>query len=136
MPKPPEPAPPAADGDKPKVDWAAMKKPERKKYMKTVVLPAAQKMFAAYDAKKYKRVTCQLCHGDGAAKGTFTMPNPELPKLPTTMEGFKELSAKKPEMVKFMGEQVKPQMAALLGMAEFTPKNPTGFGCYACHGKM
>ncbi|HEY4395775.1 MAG TPA: hypothetical protein VGP64_17015 [Polyangia bacterium] len=129
---------PAAAPEKAKIDWASMKEPERKKYMKEVVLPAAKKMFGAFDAKKYPRakVTCHLCHGDGATTGKFTMPNPELPKLPTTGAGFKELGEKKPDMMKFMGTVVKPQIAALLGMAEFTPQNPTGFGCYGCHTKL
>ena len=41
----------------------------------------------------------------------------------------------KPKMVKFMGEIVKPQMAALLGVPEFDPKKPEagGFGCMSCH---
>jgi hypothetical protein len=127
--KPPAPAIP----EKAKIDWEAMKKEDRKMYMKTVVLPAAQKLFAAYDAKKYKRVTCVLCHGGGGADGTFKMPNPDLPKLPATREGFMELGAKKPEAMKFMGTQVKPTLAALLGKTEFTPQNKTGFGCGGCH---
>jgi hypothetical protein len=43
---------------------------------------------------------------------------------------------KKPEAVKFMGTVVKPKMAELLGMAEWSPTNPTGFGCYQCHTKQ
>lgn len=132
------PEAPAAAPEKAKIDWASMKEPERKKYMHDVVLPAAKKMFGAFDAKKYPKakVTCHLCHGEGATTGKFTMPNPELPKLPTTGEGFKELGEKKPDAMKFMATVVKPQIAALLGMTEFTPKNPLGFGCYGCHSKL
>jgi mono/diheme cytochrome c family protein len=131
-------APPAAVAipEKAKIDWDKMSKNERKKYMKTAVLPAAKKMFAAYDAKKYSKVTCATCHGPGATDGTFKMPNPELPKLPKSPAGFKELADKKPEMMKFMGQTVKPTVAALLGEEQWSPENPKGFGCIACHENM
>ena len=66
------------------------------------------------------------------------MPSAELPKLPqpTDQAGFMALQQKKPEVVKFMGTQVKPTMAKLLGKPEWEPNNPTGFGCYGCHTKM
>jgi len=34
-----------------------------------------------------------------------------------------------------MGTVVKPKMAGLLGLPEWTPQNMTGFGCYQCHTK-
>ena len=64
------------------------------------------------------------------------MPNPELPKLPKSPEGFKELAEKKPEMMKFMGQTVKPTVAALLGQEPWEPQNPKGFGCIGCHESM
>jgi len=125
---------PAAAPEKAKIDWDKMTKVQRKQYMKEVVLPAAKKMFAGFDPKKYSKVTCATCHGaDGTGNGKFTMPNPELPKLPKSPEGFKELAEKKPAMMKFMGETVKPQVAALLGLEQWTPQNPKGFGCIGCH---
>ena len=128
---------PAAAPEKAKIDWDKMSKAERKKYMKATVLPAAKKMFAAYDAKKYSKVTCATCHGaDGTGNGKFTMPNPELPKLPKSPEGFKELAEKKPEMMKFMGQTVKPTVDALLGQEPWEPQNPKGFGCIGCHESM
>ena len=57
---------------------------------------------------------CETCHGEKAMDRKFKMPNPDLPKLPTTPEGFKALSEKKPEATKFMGTQVKPKMAEML----------------------
>lgn len=139
--KPPAPAAKAPDSPaKPamaKIDWASMKKPDRKKYMKAVVLPGAKELFAAYDAKKYKKVTCQTCHGEKRVDdSTYKMPNPEIAKLPTTPDAFKALKAKKPEMVKFMAEEVKPHMAAWLGKPEWTPQNPNGYACFGCHEKM
>jgi hypothetical protein len=128
-------SPGAAEAAAPaKIDWNAMDKKQRKAYMKKTVLPAAQKMFAEFDAKKYKRVTCVTCHGEGAG-GDFKMPNPELPKVPITPEGFKALQEKKPDILKFMGTKVRPTVAALLGLPAATPAAPQGFGCYNCHEK-
>jgi hypothetical protein len=118
-----------------KIDWEHMKFEERKKYMKSTVFPEMKKRFQEFDAKTFKKVTCETCHGDGATNGKFTMPNPKLPKLPTSREGFMALQQKKPEMVKFMGTVVKPTMAGLLGLPEWSPQNPKGFGCYQCHAK-
>jgi hypothetical protein len=117
------------------IDWEHMTVPQKKKYMKTAVLPEAKKMFAAFDPKAYKKFTCGSCHGDGADEGTFKMPNPKLPKLPkpTSRADFVELQKKKPEAVKFMGTVVKPTMAKLLNLPEWSPDHANGFGCYHCH---
>ena len=129
------PAAPAAPAAAAKIDWENMKFAERKKYMKSTVLPEMKKVFAAYDPKTYSKVTCETCHGKGATEKKFKMPNADLPKLPgpTNRAGFMALAQKKPEAVKFMGTQVKPKMAALLGLPEWTPATPTGFACYECH---
>ncbi|HVU50001.1 MAG TPA: hypothetical protein VHL80_04910 [Polyangia bacterium] len=127
------PAAPATGAKK--IDWENMKFDERKKYMKSTVLPEMKKRFQEFDAKAYKKFTCATCHGDGATDGKFKMPNPKLPKLPTDREGFMALQQKKPEVVKFMGTVVKPTMAGLLGESEWSPQNPKGFGCYQCHTK-
>jgi hypothetical protein len=117
-----------------KIDWEKMNADQRKKYMKTAVLPAMKKLFVGVD-KKYKSMTCLTCHGEKAADNKFKMPNPELPKLPapTDRARFMALQQKKPDVVKFMGTQVKPAMANLLNIDEWTPTNPKGFGCYGCH---
>lgn len=117
----------------PAINWASMDKKARRAYMKTKVMPEMKKAFQAYDAKHYKNFSCATCHGEGASKGDFKMPNAKLPKLPKDMAGFKALAEKKPEVMKFMGGEVKPKMAALLGMPEFTPERGSGFGCNACH---
>jgi hypothetical protein len=137
VPAPAAPAAPAAGAPAKKIDWEHMKTAEKKKYMKTTVLPEMKKAFVAFDAKAFKKMSCGTCHGDGATDGKFKMPNPKLPKLPqpTDRAGFMALQQKKPELVKFMGTVVKPKMAELLGLTEWTPQTPTGFGCYQCHTK-
>ena len=131
-------APASATGaEKPvaKIDWEKMNLAARKKYMKATVLPEMKKVFAAFDPKTFSNVTCATCHGKDAATKKFKMPNAELPQLsgPTDRAAFMALAEKKPEVVKFMGTQVKPKMAALLGLPEWTPASPTGFACYNCH---
>ena len=125
----------SAPADAKKPGWDKMTFAQKRKYMKSTVLPEMKKLFVAYDAKTYQSMTCQTCHGDKAVEGKFKMPNAQLPKLPqpTNQPGFMALGQKKPDAMKFMGTQVKPKMAALLGIAEWTPTNPTGYGCYGCH---
>jgi hypothetical protein len=121
----------------PQIAWAAMTFEQRKAYMKTAVFPKMKERFTAFDAAHYgNKFNCATCHGDGAADGTFKMPNPKLPKLPATPEGFKQLMTDKPQMFEFMAKQVKPTMASLLGLPEFTPENHSGFGCMECHTKQ
>ena len=132
-----EAAKPAAAADAKKIDWDKMDVNAKKKYMKSTVLPQMKKLFVAVDKKHYAKMNCQTCHGEKAADNKFKMPSAELPKLPqpTDQAGFMALQQKKPEVVKFMGTQVKPTMAKLLGKPEWEPNNPTGFGCYGCHTK-
>lgn len=117
------------------VAWKDMDKKARAKFMRDNVMPKMKELFSAHDAKKFDKLNCGTCHGSGAADGSFKMPNPQLPVLPSTPEGFEALGKKKPEMMKFMAMQVKPEMAKLLGMPEMDPKNPAGggFGCMNCH---
>jgi hypothetical protein len=120
-----------------KIDWSKMDENAKKKYMKSTVLPEMKKLFVAVDKKHYSNMSCQTCHGEKAVENKFKMPNPTLPKLPqpTDRAGFMALQQKKPDIVKFMGTQVKPTMAALLGKTEWSPTAPEGFGCYNCHTK-
>lgn len=117
------------------VNWDKMTVPERKKYMKMKVVPQMKKLFQAFDGKRYESFGCQTCHGENPSDKKFKMPNDELPKLPrpTDRAGFMALQEKKPEVAKFMGTQVKPTMAKLLGLAEWSPTAVKGFGCYGCH---
>jgi hypothetical protein len=116
------------------IDWDKADAKAKKAHMKKYVLPQMKKLFAAVD-KKYAKMNCDTCHGKKAAENKFKMPSAELPVLPapTDRAGFMAVAQKKPEVVKFMGTQVKPTMAALIGKAEWTESNPKGFGCYGCH---
>jgi hypothetical protein len=130
-------APPPATAPTPtaskEVAWADMVKEQRIDYMKSVVLPRMKQSFTHFSPDRYSKMNCVTCHGDGAADGSFKMPNPRLPVLPNSSEGFKELAAEKPAVMDFMKSEVKPRMATMLGMPEWTPETKTGFGCGACH---
>ena len=119
----------------PQVAWKAMKKNQKAKYMEKVVVPHMEPLFQAFDGKKFATFNCETCHGGGAEDGTYELPNPDIFALPTTPEGFGKLMADKGEWMKFMGGQVKPEMAKLLGLEEFEPKapKPDTFSCGACH---
>jgi hypothetical protein len=125
----------SAPGGGPPMPWASMTKDQRKDYMKTTVMPQMKQTFIAFNADRYKAMNCVTCHGDGVADGKFTMPNPKLPKLPASPAGFQKLMSDKPAVMQFMATKVKPQMAHLLGMPEFTPESKSGFGCFQCHTK-
>jgi len=113
--------------------WAEMGKQDRIDYMKAVVLPRMKQSFVNFSPDRYSRMNCMTCHGDSAADGSFKMPNPRLPKLPSTPDGFKKLAAEKPAVMDFMKNEVKPRMAALLGKQEYNPETNSGFGCMECH---
>jgi hypothetical protein len=104
--------------------------------MKSAVLPKFRTLFHDFDPAKYAEVKCVLCHGSGVKNGTFKMPNPDLPKLPTKPAEMQKLHEKNAKVMDFMIKEVKPTMADLLGEPGYDPKtNPNGFGCFGCHTK-
>lgn len=102
-------------------------------FMKKTVFPKMKDEFTGWDAKRFADMNCKTCHGDGASDGSFTMPNPKLPVLPSKPEDFKKLAAKKPAAAKFMMEHVVPDMASMLGQQPYDMKTQQGFGCHNCH---
>lgn len=119
----------------PQVAWESLTKQQKGRYMKEVVMPEIAPLFTAFDPHEFEKVTCGTCHGPNAKENGYEMPSPALTELPSTQEGWDALSAEKPEAMKFMSEQVRPTMAALLGMHDFDPAKPEagGFGCTGCH---
>ena len=117
--------------------WEAMSGKERAAFMKSAVMPAMAARFKEFDAaqkaagaeEEFGEVNCKTCHGPGAEEGKFDMPSGALPELDFNAPHEPEDEA----MWKFMGEVVKPEMATLLGLPEYSPENPTGFGCLQCH---
>ncbi len=110
--------------------WDKLPHQEQMDYMKNHVVPTMKPLFQKFDAKHYANFGCKTCHGKDPKKSKYKMPNPGLPKL-----DFAALKAgkQKPKIAKWMGEVVKPEMAKLLKMPEYTESNPKGFGCLECH---
>lgn len=98
-------------------------------FMKANVLPVMSKSFQDHDGKKYANFSCGTCHGPNKEN-----PHKFLPKLKLSGPGdFEALSKKQPDVVKFMHEQVEPQMAKAMGQQPYDMKTNTGFGCKGCH---
>lgn len=114
--------------------WEDMSHKQRKEYMHEVVMPQMRRLFTEFDSTEFGTdMKCRVCHGDGVQDDSFKMPNPKLPKLPNSPEGWGKLKEKKARWMKFMGTVVKPEMAKLLGMPEYDMKTGKGFGCMNCH---
>jgi hypothetical protein len=124
------PPPPPGPGE-----WDKWSKDQKLEYMKAAVMPKMGALFHDFDSTKYAQTKCVLCHGSGVKNGTFTMPNAELPKLPTGPGEFMKVREKAPKMFDFMVHEVEPTMAALVGEKPFDPKTKTGFSCFECHTK-
>jgi hypothetical protein len=135
---PAAPAGELAGPSKATIAWKAMSKDERAQYMKDVVVPRMGGLFRAFDAKTFANFDCATCHGASAADRSYVMPNPALLTLPGNSAGFQSLMRDKPEWMRFMGRQVRPQMAALLGLDEVDMRNPKPdqFGCRNCHAML
>jgi len=111
-------------------DFEKLTHEQKMDFMKKQVVPTMKPLFQDFDKKKYANFGCKTCHGKNPQKAKYKMPNSSLPKL-----DFAALKAGKqePEIAKWMGEVVKPQMAKLLQQPEMTEANPKGFGCLECH---
>src|SRR5436309_10892457 len=81
-------AKPAANAPDSTINWDKMDHSERMAYMKKVVLPTMRKEFADFDSKHFAKINCKTCHGAGAEDDSYKMPNPDLPKLPNSKEGW------------------------------------------------
>ncbi len=130
---PPPAAPPAPPAQKalPDVPFDKLADDQQVEFMKQKVVPQMKPIFQQHDGKKFAEFGCTTCHGPGAKQGHFDMPNPELPKL--SMKELMGGTKYKKDDVEWMSKQVKPTVAKLLGQTEWSPDNPKGFSCGACH---
>jgi hypothetical protein len=126
---------PAAPTDKPAaaalpdLPFEKLTQEQRGQFMKEKVMPAMEPIFASH-LKAGEKFTCKTCHGTSVDKEVFDMPNADIVAL-----NFADMSKYKKEDLEWMGKQVKPAMAKLLGMPEFEPEHPDpkAFGCLQCH---
>jgi hypothetical protein len=96
--------------------------------MKAVVTPTMAKLFQAADGKRYADFGCKTCHGNKKQD-----PHVVIAPLTLSGDGFKKLATAKPEVVKFMAEQVTPAMVKAMGAQAYDPVTHKGFGCGGCH---
>jgi hypothetical protein len=108
--------------------WETMDHEAQEAFMEHAVLPAMAAEFKAFDPVRFAEFNCKTCHGAGIDNHTYEMPNPDLPKL-----DFANPDPAHAKISEFMANKVKPGMATLLGLPEYSPENPSGFGCLACH---
>ena len=113
----------------PDVPFDQLDQDQRTEFMKQKVVPAMKPVFQNHDAKGYADFGCETCHGKEGAKGHFDMPNADLPKIGKTTDWSKFTK----DDLDWMKNEVKPAMAKVLQMPEWTPEAPTGFGCNGCH---
>jgi len=114
-------------------EWATWSHDQKRAYMKSTVLAAEREVFARFEPVRFRKLDCRTCHGRGALDGNFKMPNPDLAKLVGGPDGFGELAAKEPALLKFMQSVVVPETAKLLGVNAFDFASHTGFSCFHCH---
>lgn len=122
----------------PEVAWKDMTFAQKKAYMKAAVTPTMKPIFQAFDAKKFKTVNCETCHGKDGAARKFKMPSNDIHPLPNTKEAFEaKLQAEPswPRWTAFMSQKVEPAMGKLLDIPVFNPQRPVegAFGCNRCH---
>jgi len=122
----------------PEVAWKDMKYGQKKAYMKDAVEPTMKPIFQAFDGKKFKRFTCETCHGKDGTERKFKMPSNDIHPLPNTKEAFEaklKVEPTWPKWTEFMAKQVEPAMGKLLDVPVFNPAKPVegAFSCAKCH---
>ncbi|HEU4406684.1 MAG TPA: hypothetical protein VFS43_15565 [Polyangiaceae bacterium] len=105
-----------------------MSKDQKVAFMKKHVVPRMSKVFEGQNGQRSGEFGCKTCHG-AAFKNH---PQDVLPKL-TLRNGKITAFDEKPQVAKFMAEQVVPNMAAAMGMKPYDPATHQGFGCGGCH---
>lgn len=117
-----------------RVAWSEMTHEQKAEYMATVVVPRLRPVFQAFDAEEFAEFGCPTCHGENAREVGFRMPNGLHPLDPAQLEAM--FASDDPEVqrvAQFMGGQVVPAMAELLGQPPYDPQTHQGFGCFGCH---
>jgi len=115
----------------PDLPFAELDHGQKVAFMKQKVMPAMKPLFQAHDPKDFAEFKCTTCHGEGAKEGKFEMPNAKLPKL-----NFADHNSKfKKEDLEWMAKDIMPTMGKILNLPLYSPDNPKGFGCLACHTK-
>ncbi len=107
--------------------WDDLEGADRMTFMNDCVVPVMRPIFQTLDSERFADFNCTSCHGADLGGGTYAMPGAimlDYPNSDSWPEGYAE----------YMGMQVMPAMAELLGTTIFNPEtNPDGFQCNSCH---
>ncbi len=116
------------------LSFEEMSHEQRGEYMASVVVPRMRAMFQEYDAEEFASFGCRTCHGENAREVGFHMPNTLHPLDPAQLPAlFESQDPEAQRLAQFMGGQVMPTMAELLGRQPYDPETQEGFGCFGCH---
>jgi hypothetical protein len=130
----PPPSHSGATLPKPPKPWGELNLLERKQHMNAHVLPAMEARFKRFDGVRYANFSCATCHGSDMVARNFAMPNPSLLALHATGSPEQQrMVRERPEMTRFMFNQVLPGVQAMLDAPDYDPATRSGFSCYACH---
>lgn len=108
-----------------------MNREQRTRYMEAVVTPRMKELFQRFSLHAYARMDCATCHGRRVTTGHFEMPNPDLLLSETDVKVA--WTDRADAMDAFMGRDVEPAMARLLGKLPYDPATGMGCGCFGCH---
>ena len=106
-------------------EWTASTWEERHDVMTWAVLPTMGRAFQGFDGEPSPDLSCRTCHGPDPEAVSYKMPRGLKPLDPSHMPSADSSDPREARYVKFMSQQVVPQMRDLLGA-------PT-LGCFTCH---
>ncbi|MDW8362353.1 MAG: hypothetical protein RMK74_08125 [Myxococcales bacterium] len=134
--EPSEPPAPVAGtgGETTGSPWASLDRDGKRRYMADVVVPRMSEVLREH-RPGHEDLECADCHGANFQEVDFRMPNGIYPLSVAALQSGQWESEEDAAWARFMAERFKPEMARLLGMPEWTPDNPSGFGCFHCHGQ-
>ena len=117
-------------------DWDTLPFDARREHMTRHVIGPMTDLFVAYDATRFDDFSCATCHGEGAARGDFAMPNPALPVVyPSGTVGQQQMVQQFSDGARFMFQRVISAMQTLLGEEPYDPATGEGMSCFACHAR-
>jgi hypothetical protein len=116
------------------IEWASLDFEAKADVMRQRVMPEIGTLFRNFDGEEFAQFTCATCHESNFQEVNFAMPNGLDPLNPTEVGTMAQSSD--PHLARyaqFMGADVVPAMAGILGMAPYNPETQQGFGCFNCH---
>ena len=116
------------------VEWASLDFEAKADVMRQRVMPEMGTVFRNFDGEEFAQFTCATCHESNFQEVNFAMPNGLDPLNPAEVGTLAQSSDPRvARYAQFMGADVVPAMAGILGMTPYNPETQQGFGCFNCH---